>query len=179
MRRLICICALLIGACHFSYGSVDAKREAVLQIATSQIGVREATGRNDGKQVEQYLASVKLGRGYPWCAAFVSWCYDKVSIKHPVSGYCPHWFKTGIVYLRTKDKSIFESNAKPGDIFGIWFNNLQRVAHVGIVYKVTPDYVVTIEGNTNDALSREGDGVYKKKRLARQIYIVANYFSEK
>ncbi|MCU0383758.1 MAG: hypothetical protein MUF68_06795, partial [Cyclobacteriaceae bacterium] len=34
----------------------------------SQLGVREATGKNDGKAVEMYLATVNLTKGYPWCA---------------------------------------------------------------------------------------------------------------
>ena len=32
-------------------------QSCIAETYTSQIGVREATGRNDGKQVEQYLKS--------------------------------------------------------------------------------------------------------------------------
>ncbi len=38
--------------------------ERALDIAISKNGVREATGKNDGVEVEKYLASVGLGKGY-------------------------------------------------------------------------------------------------------------------
>lgn len=40
------------------------------EIAFTQLHVRELTGRNDGPEVEKYLKSVGLGKGYAWCMAF-------------------------------------------------------------------------------------------------------------
>ena len=52
----------------------------VLETAASQEGVREhPLGSNSGPEVNQYLASVGLGAGDPWCAAFVYWCFKKAS----------------------------------------------------------------------------------------------------
>jgi hypothetical protein len=55
---------------------------------------------------------------------------------------------------------------KPGraDAFGIYFQSLKRVAHTGIIEKVEGKWAITIEGNTNDDGSRDGDGVYRKRR---------------
>ena len=39
--------------------------------AKTQIGVREATGNNDGVPSERY----SNGQKEPWCANFVSWCF--------------------------------------------------------------------------------------------------------
>ena len=60
-------------------------QSCIAETYTSQIGVREATGRNDGKQVEQYLKSVGLGKGYAWCSAFVRWCFDKCGVKTTIN----------------------------------------------------------------------------------------------
>ena len=50
------------------------------EIARSQIGVKEQPlGSNAGPQVNAYLASVGLGPGYFWCAAFVYWCYQQAA----------------------------------------------------------------------------------------------------
>ena len=49
-------------------------RSLIVQVASGELGVREASGQNDGERVEQYLAYTGLGKGYAWCAAFVSWC---------------------------------------------------------------------------------------------------------
>lgn len=56
-----------------------------LDVARTQLGVREATGRNDGSQIAQYFEGATRttnGRelatgwlpGWDWCAAFASWC---------------------------------------------------------------------------------------------------------
>jgi len=41
-----------------------------LEIAETQLGIVEQKN-NSGPDVEKYLASVGLGKGHPWCMAFV------------------------------------------------------------------------------------------------------------
>jgi hypothetical protein len=54
----------------------------VIEIARNEIGVSEVpVGSNKGPRVEEYLRSVRLGPGFPWCAAFVFWCYSEACIK--------------------------------------------------------------------------------------------------
>ncbi len=62
-----------------------------------------------------------------------------------------------------------------GDVFGIYFPEKGRIAHVGFVDEWEEPWVVTVEGNTNVLGSREGDGVYRKRRLTRSVYKVARY----
>jgi hypothetical protein len=40
-----------------------------------------------------------------------------------------------------------------------------------MVYKYDDTYIYTIEGNTNDDGSAEGNGVYKRKRLRKVDYV--------
>jgi uncharacterized protein (TIGR02594 family) len=52
--------------------------------ARSQYGVTEhPSGSNGGADVEKYLRTVSLGKGYPWCAAFVNWSFIDVGINGP------------------------------------------------------------------------------------------------
>lgn len=154
------------------------KREEVKKIYDSQIGVREKTGTNDGIEVEKYLKHVGLGKGYAWCAAFVSWGYSEANVVNPKSAWSPAMLPASKVIYQSNHK---DKKATPGvgDTFGIWFNNLKRVAHVGFVdeWPTSGSYAFTVEGNTNDAGSREGDGVYRKRRLKSQIYQVADFIS--
>jgi hypothetical protein len=53
----------------------------------------------------------------------------------------------------------------PASTFGIYFSSLKRVGHTGLIEKVSGDFAVTIEGNTNDGGSRDGDGVYRRRRI--------------
>lgn len=64
---------------------------------------------------------------------------------------------------------------RKGDVFGIYFPDKKRIAHVGFVDSWDDKYVITVEGNTNEAGSREGDGVYRKRRLVGSIYQVARW----
>lgn len=145
-----------------------------MSVYSSQIGIREKTGNNDGKAVEGYLKSVGLGKGNPWCAAFVYWSLSAAGVENiPRSGYSPSWFP--------KKKVIYSSDIKKppplaGDVFGIWFSGKGRIAHVGFIDSWTSGtYCITVEGNTNEAGSREGDGVYRKRRLKSQIYKVSRW----
>lgn len=56
---------------------VDPLIPAAIAIASTQVGVKELTGKNDGVEVESYLKSVGLGKGYAWCMAFVYWVFLK------------------------------------------------------------------------------------------------------
>lgn len=140
---------------------------------TSQIGVIELTGNNDGKSVEMYLKYCNLLKGNPWCAAFVCWSLGQNKIKNPRSGYCPDLFPQKNTIWKRNQKN----NQLPlfADIFGLYFSEKERIAHVGFVEKWTKKIVTTVEGNTNKAGSREGDGVYRKIRLTRQIYAVTRF----
>lgn len=140
-------------------------REELVAIAKAEIGVKELSNKNDGKQVEAYLASAKLKKGQPWCAAFISWVFAKAGYVEPRTGWSPALF----------NNTVNTREILPGNVFGIWFPNLKRIAHVGMVEQQQGDWVLSIEGNTNIAGSREGDGVYRKRRHSKTIYAFADW----
>ncbi|MDQ8005252.1 MAG: CHAP domain-containing protein [Pedobacter sp.] len=139
-----------------------------MSIAKSQIGVREVTGANDGPQVEKYLYYTGNKKGEPWCAAFVSWIFGQAGFRQPRTAWSPSLFP----------KSKMLTAAKPAAVFGIYFPEKRRIAHVGIVEKQKGSWVYAIEGNTNLAGSREGDGVYRKLRHIRTIHSYASWLPE-
>lgn len=134
----------------------------LIEVARGTIGWREV-GRNSGPLVDKILASVGLeGTRAPWCAAWVVYIGDEAFGKkdnpYPRSAWSPDFVKS--------PKWNRGRGEKPGpaDAFGIYFQSLKRVAHTGIIEKVEGKWAVTIEGNTNDDGSRDGDGVYRKRR---------------
>ncbi len=142
----------------------------------SQIGVREVGGSNRGVSVELYLQSVGLEPSLPWCAAFVSWCYQNTEIDAPQSGWVPSYaLKSKRIYHRGK----FEKKTpQKGDVFMIWYRSLNRPAHIGFIDQWEKRWVITVEGNTNDTGAREGDGVYRKRRLKKQLWAVSDFISD-
>jgi hypothetical protein len=141
----------------------------LLNIAAKQVGVTEKTGHNDGVMVEQYLAYVRLKKGEPWCAAFISWVFGQAGYDKPRSGWSPDLLPSA----RRIPSPI------PGAVLGIYFPQLKRIAHVGLVISSRHDWVESIEGNTNVNGSREGDGVYRKLRHKRFIYGYADWMDAK
>jgi len=147
----------------------------------SQVGVREMTGRNDGVEVENYLKYVNLSKGNPWCAAFVCWALGENEIENPRSGWSPDLFpKNKIIWERSK-KITDLTNEMPsevilqGDVFGIYFTDKKRIAHCGFVDQANKSWIITVEGNTNDTGGRDGDGVYRKRRLLNTIYTISSW----
>lgn len=132
---------------------------ALIRLAEKELGVRELSGKNDGPRVELYLRHVGLKKGYAWCAAFVSWLHGQAGYAKPRSAWSPDLFPASRRCI----------NAQPAAVLGIYFPALKRIAHVGLVTGIRDDWVESIEGNTNAAGSREGDGVYRRLRHKRFI----------
>lgn len=147
-------------------------RLCVCDGAAADVGVREASGRNDGPEVERYLAHVGLGPGYAWCAAFVSYHLDQCGVRNPRSAWSPAFASVADQVWTPRKAS---RSPRPGDVFSIWFANLGRVAHVGFVTGLDGNYINTVEGNTSGPGSREGDGVYARRRQLSKIHAITNY----
>ncbi|HYF34315.1 MAG TPA: CHAP domain-containing protein [Prosthecobacter sp.] len=145
--------------------------KAMLAIAVGEVGVSEdPPGSNAGKKVEEYLGSVGLGKGNPWCAAFVYWCFQKAAKDAGVENPC---VKTGHVLtswnkakpsqrITSAQAKNDPSLIKPGLVFIMDTGAPGGAGHTGIVEKVVAGTIYTIEGNTNKAGSREGTGVFRK-----------------
>lgn len=153
-------------------------RICVKNVYYSQIGIRELTGNNDGFDVEKYLKSAGLGKGYAWCAAYINWslleCDIKLNLKYPA--WVPSYFpENKLIMVRGQfqlRKPMF------GDLIGIWFPKKERLAHIGFYDGENDKYYFTVEGNTNEQGSREGDGVYRKRRIKRQVHSISSWINK-
>ena len=179
---------------------LDLRRNQVQKIYTAELGVKEKTGKNDGPRIEEYLRQVGLKKGDPWCAAFVCWVFDRAGVANPQTGWSPGLFaKSKVIWERGRKVAVgtvavagkkvaggrelgagkvaaaLRNLPQKGDVFGIWFADKGRIAHVGFVDSWTEKWLITVEGNTNEAGSREGDGVWRKRRLVRSVWQVSQF----
>jgi hypothetical protein len=149
----------------------------VISAYTSQVGVRELSGKNDGKDVEKYLKTVGLGKGYAWCAAYVKWCLmqGKVDVRTVTGAAASLYRPEKWIYLKGK----YKEEPLPGDVFCLYYQSLGRIGHTGFfdgwANKSAGTYR-SVEGNTNDANSREGDGCYRRIRQIRSTHSVNRWF---
>ncbi|GAA4171837.1 hypothetical protein GCM10022218_12530 [Sphingobacterium ginsenosidimutans] len=142
-----------------------ALRDCIVAVAAQEIGVQEATGRNDGTKVEEYLAYTGLDKGHSWCAAFASWCYGQAGLSAPRNAWSPALFPLARRYT---GQQIREGSIQPADLFGIYNQDFRRIDHVGIVQKVQGHWILTVEGNV-------ANQVLSKRRSVLTIYAFSNW----
>jgi hypothetical protein len=164
----------------FSNTKLFNPQAPLADIAASYIGVKE-TGNNLAGKSKELLAIFNADNlapngktdGYPWCAAFVSFCIQKLNANSSyynglippreaaVSRFLSIWAKSNGCLI-FDNKSINHQPQK-GDIVVFIFS------HIGITESVNGGTIKTIEGNTNDAGSREGNIVARKNRAKSLI----------
>lgn len=88
-------------------------------------------------------------QGMAWCDMFVDWvfwkCFGEKIARKMLGGFSADCDESARIY---KDKGRWFKNPQVGDqIFFV--KNGDDYYHTGIVYKVTPEKVYTIEGNTS------------------------------
>ena len=153
-------------------GENNEIRGKLLKSIESQLNVRESAP-NQGYMVDKYLHSVGVYSPAPWCAAFVSYNLQQLNIPNPNSAWSPNYALDKDVIYKAKKQT---STPLAGDVVTYYYPSLKRVGHVGFYcLKDVSGYIITIEGNTNGGGSREGDGVYKKKRELGKIYAITRY----
>lgn len=148
----------------------DKLPERAVQIACFQVGVREELGANDGLMVHAYQRAIGIGAGDSYCMALVVWCYDQaaesLSIANPL-------IRTGSVLdqlRRTKCKVIPSADytdPQPGDIGIIKLSEIHGHTYL-VISALAPGQVNTVEGNTNDDGSANGNGDYFRVRKVTQ-----------
>lgn len=144
-------------------------RDMALEVAARYIGTHEVGGNNHGAQIERWLHLLGLPAGQPWCAAFIHGSYHEAAQELGVKNPLPRTGHVGRLWWQSLDTwktqhptrgAIFIHSKNPADV-------LNSPGHCGIVDRVYPDEVITIEGNTNEAGERDsltGDAVLRKIR---------------
>jgi len=147
----------------------------VVDIAKSQLGYQEVGKRNDSMYGKWY------GLNYnPWCAMFVSWCFDQAGLVATVAAQTKKGFascQAGLKWFTTKGKIVPVGKAQAGDIVFFQFDADAEADHVGICASNDgKKNLMVYEGNTsgdNKGSQSNGDGVYLKKRAYSLVMGVA------
>lgn len=143
-------------------------QEKILNIARSQLHVRETGKNNYGKEIKEYLAYTKVAEGNPYCAAFISWVFFKAGYPAPRTAWSPSLFP---LHRRIK-------NPQAADLLGIYSFTKQRIVHCGIVEKLENDWIVSLEANTNNDGSSDGNGNYRKWRHKRTVWCYSRWLKK-
>lgn len=130
-----------------SDGTTISSSVPVVQIALNEVGTTE-TGVNNVKYNTWLYGHEVNGSSYPWCMAFVQWCFNQAGI--------PFDYKTASVmglydhYMHADKSMIIPTNGdiQPGDVM---IKKRSGGGHTGIVVQDNGDgTITTVEGNTSD-----------------------------
>lgn len=141
---------------------MSAFRNALLVAARASLGVHEEGGRNRGPRIDEWNRAIPVALGSPWCASWVYAMHDIAAKACGLPNPCPR--TAGALKLwHLADPKHRRPLPAPGDVFVLDTGDPGGFGHVGIIELTTPDNetIVSLEGNTNGAGSREGDRVAK------------------
>lgn len=164
--------------------TMDFVRGRVVWTASRYIGWKEATGKNDGQNIDYILSTVGLqGRQAPYCAAFVHF----VGLQSGFPGLYPRSARASDMVYGNYWSAATGYLARPADTFGVMSyiakERRWRIGHTGIVERDLGNAILTIEGNTGpnsqqgSAADREGQGIYRKRRLKSQMIFFKDWVS--
>lgn len=150
--------------------------QLIVNTAKSYIGQREKPG-NTGfvdPEFEKSMISFGFKPGYSWCALFGEkvWMEAYNNYNKNISIALTSIFSVGAIDTlnRFKKSNLFiftTTQPIPGALV-FWQKYKDGVAgwqgHVGIFLQMSNGKMITIDGNTNNKGSRDGDGVYQKER---------------
>lgn len=127
-----------------------------LEVARSQIGVKEINGSNNSAQINEYRNGVE--NGVPWCASFVSWCYGRGqnSNNNKTFGYSA---SSQNIRRQAESAGVYSKagsgyTPKAGDLMILKYS--ENSGHIGIVESVNSDGTFNvIEGNTSNQVKRK------------------------
>lgn len=132
----------------------------LISIAKNEIGVKENPPNSNCVKYNTWLyGRCVSGPEYPWCAAFVSWCFKNDQNLCPKTASCLNMLQ----WFEGKGQVVKDPN--PGDIvFFKYSTNTRRTNHVGIVIGVGGKIIRTIEGNTSVSSNDNGGSVMERMR---------------
>ncbi len=139
----------------------------VLETACSQLGVTEQPPHsNRVKYNAWYYGQDVAGAAYPWCMAFVQWCYDRAGAALP--------FKTAscgalLRWYRANRPACIVSAPRPGDIVIFDFPGGGVTDHAGIFESAAEGFVTSIDGNTGGTDDANGGAVLRRRRGANTV----------
>jgi hypothetical protein len=131
--------------------------------ALTYVGTVER-GENRGPEVERFLSAVGLGPGYPWCAAFDSYCMKAAGATGPPIDARSRMLITERSVMRPAVRSALSRGREVLQRGMLTVHRYTRYrGHAGILVGQDGRTLRTVEGNTSGPRGQR-EGVWRKRR---------------
>lgn len=137
----------------------------VLEAAQSQIG--QHNDKDGSNKYNRWYYGYRSTA--PWCAVFISWCFDQAGIYSRLSGLnnkagCDPYMRWG------KSLNLWGYKPAIGSLVLYDWDNDGSADHIGIVESYGAGYIIAVEGNTSVNGSQSNGGyVLRKKRYLSDV----------
>lgn len=145
--------------------------EKLMNFALSQVGTKEKpAGSNRVKYNKWFYGENVSGASYPWCCAFVCYCFNHVGFGNLFYGgkktaSCANFQE----YAESKKLTVSKDAGRYGDVVTFHFGG-GRTRHIGLIIKKNADgSYQTVEGNTSTSSDDNGGSVMIRTRYKSQI----------
>lgn len=134
----------------------------VLKVAAGELGITESPANSNNVKYNTWFYGRAVrdtaNTKYPWCMAFVQWCFDQAGCRLPhITASCSNLLS----WYRTYQPERVVQDPKPRDII------IYNFGHTGIVESATAGTITAIEGNTSPGETgsqSNGGGVFRRTR---------------
>lgn len=143
---------------------MTGQRDKFVNLLKSQVGYHEgqdSSGHWDNIQkYSEQTPGLEWSDGQPWCATFQCWGAHETGIESiwPMTASCSTAVSWWQEHGRWTQYPV---------LGGPFYMGPEGADHTGTVWKYDADTIWTVEGNSNDNGSPEGDGVYLHQRPRR------------
>ncbi|WP_406529960.1 hypothetical protein [Streptomyces sp. I8-5] len=139
-------------------------------IAVGEVGYREKLIDGRSTNIQKYsdeVPGLNWTQGLSWCQTFQCWVFHSagIGLLVPMTDSPKEtaaWFK---------ERGRYSRHPALGAL--VFIRAIDEM-HVGLVVGYDAEFIHTVEGNTNDDGSPDGNGVYAKRRM-RRIPILHGY----
>ncbi|WP_020118801.1 peptidoglycan-binding protein [Streptomyces canus] len=143
---------------------MTSTRDQFVNLLKSQAGYHEGRDQNgiwnNIQKFSEQTPGLEWSDGQPWCAVFEAWGahHNGIDALWPMTASC------ALAVSWWKKQNRFTEYPVLG---GPFYMGPGGADHTGVVWKYDADTIWTIEGNSNDNGSYQGDGVYLHQRPRR------------
>lgn len=146
----------------------------ILDIAVLEIGTKESPPDSNSVKYNDWIYGKQVsGSAYPWCAAFVSWCFYQAGYPIVGAGYKKGFIGCQYAVTNVKKWGRIVTVPQAEDVVFFDWNSDKKFDHTGIFVKDLGNGIFeSIEGNTslgND--SNGGEVMLRQRRYSTAIFV--------
>jgi len=152
----------------------------VIEVAIKEVGVQENPPNSNNVKYNTWIyGKVVSGAKYPWCGAFVSWCYSMAGFQIRGGGYAKGFIGCQYAVANIKKWGRLITEPKAGDVVFFDWEGDGKFDHTGLFVSNLPNgNFKTIEGNTAVGNDSNGGSVMERERKYKNVIFVRPHNSE-